>query len=75
MSLSNCRRKQLGRPSIREDARGKQKESLNCDSIQETGQEQRPARMVGLIRLDSAQISMEAENGDRGLKLRQRGER
>jgi hypothetical protein len=44
---------------VMEDAKGKHSELL-VSSIQETGQEQRPARMVGLSSLDSAQTSMEA---------------
>jgi hypothetical protein len=55
-----CRRTRLGSPSVMEDARG--------NTIQETGQEQRPARMAGLSSLDSsttAQTHTDVSRGDR----------
>ncbi len=61
-----CRRTRLGSPSVMDDA---------MVSIQETGQEQRPARMVGLPALDSQKSSMEAGVGDRVQVLRRKGER
>jgi hypothetical protein len=57
---------------VMEDAIGKKNKSLG-DLIQETGQEQRPARMVGLSSLDSAKISMEAVWGSR-VRFRRQGE-
>jgi hypothetical protein len=65
----SCRRKRLGSPSVKEDAMG--------FLIQETGQEKRPARMVGHSSLDSsstAQNHMDVNSGDRAKLLRQRGE-
>lgn len=44
-SIPVCRRTRLGSPSVMDDATGSQ--------IQETGQGQRPARMVGQPNLDS----------------------
>jgi len=49
-------------------------EDASRGKIQETGQEQRPARMVGLFSLDSARSSMEAGCGAQVQTLRQRGE-
>jgi len=66
VNLLGCRRRRHGSQSIMEDAIG---------NIQETGHEQRPARMVGLFSLDSAQSSKDAGRGYRGRLLRQRGER
>jgi hypothetical protein len=63
--LTSCRRKRIGSPSVMEDANG---------IIQETRQEQRPARMVGLSNLDSpAEPHMEVSLGDRHVS-RLRGE-
>jgi hypothetical protein len=73
-SFKSCRRVCVGSPSVMEDAIGKQTESLQCDSIQETGQEQRLARMAGLSSLDLIQFSMEAERGGRIQILRRRRE-
>jgi len=70
-----CRKKRLGSQSVMEDASGTNNKSHLCDFIQETGQEKRPARMVGLSSLDSARFGTDAECGNRGWKLRQRGER
>ena len=42
--------------------------------IQETRQAQRPARMVGLSSLDSAQSHTDVSRGDRANDLRRRGE-
>ena len=47
----------LGRPHVSDDVRAKQ--------IQETGQEQRPARMVGPSYSDSARTDMEVGRSDR----------
>jgi hypothetical protein len=68
---SNCRRSENESRSVREDPRGK-KELRSRDSIQETGQEQRPARMVGLSSLESPLFSMEADDNQIQLS-RQRG--
>ncbi len=43
-------------------------------NIQETGQEKRPARMVGLFRSESSQARKDASDGDRALSLRLKGE-
>jgi hypothetical protein len=66
-NLQSCRRTRLGSPSIMEDA---------GDIIQETRQENRPARMVGFSSPESSssQPSMEAGLGDRVENLRWRGE-
>ena len=62
----SCRRMRLGNPSIRNDVNG---------AIQETGQVQRPARMVGHSSLDSARADMEVGREYRVCEsLRQRGE-
>lgn len=62
----HSRKARSGSPSVMEDAEG--------SKIQETGQKQRPARMVGLSSLDSfAQTDMEVGTGDR-TDLRRRGE-
>jgi hypothetical protein len=58
------RRTRLGHPSIRKDAHG--------ESIQETGQEQMPARMAGFTSLESDPSSMDAGREDRAQTLRQR---
>ena len=66
---TSCRRKRLGSPNVKDDVRGV--------SFQETGQEQRPARMVGLSSLDSesARDHMDVNRSDRAKFLRhQRGE-
>lgn len=60
----SCRRKRLGSPSIMDDARGTQTEAIDVASFQETRQEQRPARMVGLSSLDSARSHTDV-SGDR----------
>ncbi len=62
-----CRRKRLGSPSVMDDARGTKTETASQDggSIQETGQEQRPARMVGHSNLDSAQSHKDVSRGNR----------
>jgi hypothetical protein len=63
--LSSCRKERFGSPSVQEDAMG-------SVLIQETGQEQRPARMVGHSSLDSTlntQTHMEV-TGDRAENLR-----
>jgi hypothetical protein len=67
MDFESCRGTRLGSPSVMEDANG---------IIQETGQEQRPARMVGLSNLDSkAQSHMEVSRGHRASEIpRLRGE-
>ncbi len=70
-----CRRKRLGSPSVMEDARGthtKEEATDVTSSFQETRQEQRPARMVGLSSLDSAQTHKEVSRGDRASVQRQR---
>ena len=67
--ISVCRRCQSGRPSVMEDAG-----DAVCVSIQETRQEQRPARMVGLSSLDFARTGMEASRCDQTELLRRRGE-
>ena len=51
---------------VMEDAMGKPN-GLFKSPIQETGQEQRPARMVGLSSLDSARPSTDAGCDDCGL--------
>jgi hypothetical protein len=45
-----------------------------ASQIQETGPEQRPARMVGLSSLDSAQPDTEVGRGNRANSMRRRGE-
>lgn len=66
-----CRKTPSGRPSVMEDAVGVT-ETRECVSIQETRQEQRPARMVGLSSLESAQTGMDASRMGR-IGLRRRG--
>lgn len=66
--------KKLGGLSIMEDAIGSN-EARDRASIQETGQEQRPARMVGLPHLDSARSVMDDGLGIRAFSVRQREER
>jgi hypothetical protein len=71
LSVNRCRRKKIGypgvMPGIMEDAVG--------DSIQETGQEHRLARMAGHSSLDSEALpSMEAGEGIREFQLTRRGE-
>lgn len=61
-----CRRRSLGSECIMEDASGE---------IQETGHEQRLARMVGLFSLDSARTSRDADLGYLVRLLRQWGKR
>ena len=73
MNCASCYKQVPGCLSIMEDA-GKQKRSLEDDLIQETGQEVRPARMVGYSSLDSAKSSMDAGYDDRGYLLWRRGE-
>ena len=61
-----CRKAVLGSPNVMEDVRGQ---------IQETGQEKRPARMVGYSSLDSiSQSGTDASLGDRVMSSRRRGE-
>jgi hypothetical protein len=67
------RRKRLGSPDIMDDVYGKKNEASGA-SIQETGQEQRPARMVGLSSSDSAETGRDAGRGNRVQVLRQREE-
>ena len=75
--LTSSRGKRLGSLSIMDDAQGTQIETT-CNngevSFQETRQEQRPARMVGLSSLDSAQSHTDVSRGDRVENLRRRGE-
>jgi hypothetical protein len=60
-----CRVNQLGCPNVMEDVEG---------VFQETGQEKRPARMVGLLSLDSAKLSKDAGWDSRDLfHLRREG--
>lgn len=62
----SCREMRFGSTSIRNDAKV---------AIQETGQEQRPARMVGQSSLISAQTDMEVGRCDRAnSSSRRRGE-
>jgi len=66
--LTSCRVSRLGRPKNQDDSNGE---------IQETGQEQRPARMVGLSSLDSqksAESHMDVDRSDRQELMRRRGE-
>lgn len=66
-SSTNCREERNGRPSIKTDTGVKQ--------IQETRQEQRPARMAGLSNLDSkTPEDMEVDRCDRNLPTRLRGD-
>lgn len=59
-------RKRLGSRDTQEEASG---------NIQETRQEQRPARMAGLSGLDSQKAGFDMEvDGDRADSLRRRGE-
>jgi len=69
----SCRKAKLGDPCIREDATGK-KETPESVSIQETGQEQRPARMVGLSSSEDTQSAMEGGRDNRDLLRRRRVE-
>jgi hypothetical protein len=50
-------------------------EDICGDIIQETGQEQRPARMVGLLSLDSAATGKDASPDLRIPRMRKRGRR
>ena len=68
-----CRRTRLGSPSIMDDAIGKHSGGTECAlQIQETGQEQRPARMAGFSSLDSAQSDTEVSRGNRATSRRRR---
>lgn len=67
MLIKVCRNRKPGCPSVTEDA-GQCSE--NTSYIQETRQEQRPARMVGLSSLDLAQASKDA-----GRSVQVRGQR
>ncbi len=58
----------MGALSIKEDA------IVTSEDIRETGQEQQPARMVGLSSSDSKRSSMEADRGQLSRLLRWRGE-
>ncbi|MEO5971230.1 MAG: hypothetical protein ABIQ95_14980 [Bdellovibrionia bacterium] len=73
MSFTSCHKQVPGCLSIMEDA-SKQKRSSEGGLIQETGQEVRPARMVGYSSLDSAKSSMDAGYDDRAYLLWRRGE-
>lgn len=65
--MNSLQWKWLKGPSVMEDAQ---------DSIiQETRQEQQPARMVGLFLLDSVRFGMEADDSDLERFLLQGGER
>ena len=65
---TSCRSERLGTSSVMEDAR-------DSKQIQETGQDTRPARMVGYSDLDSnTQTSMDAGPGFQANPKRQRGE-
>jgi hypothetical protein len=68
-SYPSCRAvRKTGRPSTYEGAEDEQQ-------IQETRQEQRPARMVGLSVLESTRLEdMEVDRSDRALKSRPREE-
>ena len=59
-----CSGKQLGSPDTRNGASGKQRASHDA-KIQETRQEQRPARMVGPSSHDSAQVDRKSAGSDR----------
>lgn len=61
----SCREERLGSPNVMEDEIGIK------SSIQETGQEQRPARMVGLSSLDSVETDTEVSRDDRANSKRQ----
>ena len=64
-SSTSCRNeKRLGSPDTRNGASGKQNETLGV-SIQETRQEQRPARMVGHSSHDSAQVDRMSAGSNR----------
>ncbi len=65
MICQSYRGRRLEVNCVMEDAKGKKTEPFKNGYIQETGHEQRPARMVGLLSLDSAQSSMEAGVGSR----------
>ena len=70
---TSCRNERFGSPSDQEDAMGS---AVSEVVIQETGQEQRPARMVGHSSLDStlkAQIHMDVTSGNRTENLRLMG--
>jgi hypothetical protein len=58
------RGERLGSPGVMEDAR--------TSIIQETGQEIRPARMVGYSFSESHPVGMEADRGDRANPIAQR---
>lgn len=73
MKFTSCRQRRLGSPSVMEDAKGEQYQPLFSGSIQETGQEQRPARMVGLSSLDLAKSSKDAGWKFRVQSLRREG--
>jgi hypothetical protein len=55
-----------------EDAHGNKKKLLKSGLIQETGQEKRPARMVGLFGSESAKSGMDAGCDDHVELMRQR---
>jgi hypothetical protein len=74
VSYVGCHKSSSGNVSIMEDA-NKATRSYESDLIQETGQEVRPARMVGYSSLDStARSSMEAGYDDRASCLWRGGE-
>ncbi len=69
-----CQEELLAHNRITEDANGKTA-SQKCEAIQETGQEQRPARMVGLSSSDlPSRAGMEASRGTRAKFPWRRGE-
>jgi hypothetical protein len=73
VSFASCYKQVPGCLSIMEDA-CKQKRASEGVLIQETGQEVRPARMVGYSSLISAKSSMEAGYDDHAYLLWRRGE-
>ena len=75
MSFNSYRREQLIRSCIRKMQWAIKKKPTWVGIFQETGQEKRPARMVGLSSLDSALVSKDAKGTDRARTLRLRGRR
>ena len=69
---SDSRRMRFGSPSIRKDANSSNGVQDSTRLIQETRQEKRPARMVGLSGLDSASEDMDVRVSNRTLILRSR---
>ncbi len=66
MKSLGCREWSPVSQNIMEDGVGIYNELSSNDSIQEMRHEQRPARMVGLLSLDSAESSKEAGLGENG---------